>query len=73
MRGLRLTAGILLLLVALAMFLYALVACSWQGEGGGNTTVEVLGKRIDSDSAGLLYTVAAFPRALIAISLMRRR
>ena len=55
------------------MFLYALVACSWQGEGGGNTTVEVLGKRIDSDSAGLLYTVAAFPLALIAISLMRRR
>ncbi len=73
MRGLRLTVGILLFLVALLMFLYALVACAWQGEGGGNTTVGVFGKQMDSDTAGLLYTVMSFPLALIAISLMRRR
>ena len=36
MRALRVTAGILLFVVALLMFLYALVACAWQGEAGAN-------------------------------------
>ena len=73
MRALRLTAGILLFVVALLMFLYALVACAWQGEPGGNATVDVFGERVDADSAGLVYTVMSLPLALIAISLIRRR
>ena len=73
MRGLRLMGGVVLLLVASLMFLYAFVACAWQGEAGGNATVDVFGERMDADTAGLLFTVAAFPLALVPISLLRRR
>ena len=73
MRGLRLMGGVVLLLVASLMFLYPFVACAWQGEAGGNATVDVFGERMDADTAGLLFTVAAFPLALVAISLLRRR
>ena len=73
MRALRVTAGMLLFVVALLMFLYALVACAWQGEAGGNATVDVFGERVDADIAGLVYTVMSLPLAVIAISLLRRR
>jgi hypothetical protein len=72
-RTLRRAASVALSIVGSLLLLYGLFACTYQGDGGSETTVGVTGHQIDAAFAGIFALVLAFAAFWAAVRALRPR